>query len=62
MDCFWVRPVIFTCPRTGFSVQSLIAESVIVKNTIHIPVDCPICERQHILNLADIKNLGEITE
>jgi len=47
-----MRPLIFKCLATGLKVQGLIDEELISPNTISVSVDCPICKRPHLINLA----------
>jgi predicted RNA-binding Zn-ribbon protein involved in translation (DUF1610 family) len=53
-----MRPIVYKCPRTGFNVQALVAEDLIESNMAHILVDCPMCNRQHLINPADCSNLN----
>jgi hypothetical protein len=47
--------VIFHCPATNQSVQGFVAEGLIGPNTIWVPIDCPICNRWHLIHPATIK-------
>ena len=46
-------PLIYRCPRTGISVQALVAADLIGATTMHVPLDCPLCSRTHLVNLAE---------
>jgi hypothetical protein len=48
-----MKPVIFECPQTGLTVQSIVDEALFSPNTIRILVDCPICSRSHLINPDD---------
>jgi hypothetical protein len=53
-----MRLLLYRCPRTGVSVQALVAEAVIGTNTTLIPLDCPLCNQRHLINLADCAIAG----
>jgi hypothetical protein len=42
--------LVFQCPVTGLSVQGVVAEGMIGPNTICIPLDCPMCNRPHLID------------
>jgi hypothetical protein len=45
-----MHPFIFHCPVTGRQVQGTIEDGLIGPNTILIPVDCPLCNRPHLID------------
>jgi hypothetical protein len=47
-----MRSLIFTCPSTALSVQALVDEDLVGPNTMYIPLDCPICKRSHMIEVA----------
>jgi hypothetical protein len=54
----WMRPILFQCPVTGFRVQALIPESEINPDTVCVPLDCPICNRPHLIDPATGRTPG----
>ena len=52
-----MRPVMYSCPVTGRRVQSLVDESDIIKWKRTLLLDCPICNRSHIVSVEDIQYL-----
>lgn len=43
--------LLFTCPRSGSLVQGSIPNAAIGPDTVYVPVDCPICQRPHVIDL-----------
>jgi len=56
-----MRPLIFKCPVTGKSIQGLIPDAAIGPDTVWVPVDCPICQRPHLINPATGKSPADLT-
>jgi len=54
-----MRPVMYSCPVTGRRVQSLVDESDIIKWKRTLLLDCPICNRQHIVSVEDIEHIKD---
>lgn len=53
-------PIIFQCPKTGFSVQALLSqnEGNDESTRYYESVVCSACDRMHFLNLKTGKLLG----
>jgi hypothetical protein len=49
------RPFLFECPMTGRHVQGRIDDELVGPNTIVVPVDCPICNRTHLIDPGEGK-------
>ncbi len=47
------RPFLYRCPCTHHVVQAMVDRALIGPATICAPMDCPICDRTHIVNLTD---------
>ena len=52
-----MRPVIYSCPITGRRVPALVDESDIIKWERTLLVDCPICNRPHIVRVEDMEHI-----
>ena len=52
-------PLIFQCLVTGFDIQGLVPKDIVGAQTVWVPVDCPICNRPHLVNPATGRSLGQ---
>jgi hypothetical protein len=50
---YGMRPLVYRCPSTGRKVQALVADGVIGPDTVLVPLDCPMCNRPHLVDLAE---------
>ena len=46
-------PFVYKCPRTGHAVEAMVDQIMIGPDTICVPMDCPICNTSHIVNLGE---------
>lgn len=44
------RRIVFWCPISDKQVQSAIDDDLIGPDTVIVPVDCPICNRPHLID------------
>jgi hypothetical protein len=51
-----MRPLVYICPATGLNVQAMLDQDLIGPDTMHVPLDCPVCNGTHMINLAECKN------
>jgi len=47
-----MKPIIYTCPMTGHKVEALVDETMIDPKVSGVAVDCPICQRPHLVDPA----------
>jgi hypothetical protein len=47
------RPIVFWCPITHKQVQSAIDDDLIGPDTVIVPVDCPTCNRPHLIDPSE---------
>lgn len=57
-----MRPVMFRCPGTGFRVQATVPDHLVGPMTTHVALDCPVCSRPHLMNLAECAFPGDDNE
>jgi hypothetical protein len=54
-----MRSFIYKCPTTGTSVHTRVPKDLIGPDTVSVPMDCPICNRSHLINPADCEEPGD---
>ena len=45
----------FACPMTGIKVQAKLPDDFMRPETRVVSLDCPICQRQHLVHVKDIE-------
>jgi hypothetical protein len=53
-----MAPFLYRCPKTGFNIQGWVADDPASAKSV-VPVDCPLCNSVHLVNLAAGENPGE---
>jgi hypothetical protein len=54
-----MRSIIYKCPVTGTAVHARVPKDLIGPHTVSVPMDCPICNRPHLINPADCEKPGD---
>ncbi len=49
---------LYRCPKTGFNIQGWVADDQTGAKAV-VPVDCPLCNTVHMVDLAALRNPGE---
>lgn len=54
-----MRSFVYKCPMTGTAVHMRVAKNLIGPDTVSVPMDCPICNRPHLINPAECEEPGD---